>query len=271
MKNYPVGTAVTLRIPLIDLNGDPVTPTGLFARVTDEHGVERVPEAEVAVSEGATDVEFTVPASANALPDGAVDGARTVTIRIETDAGTFTSEETYLLLAPVRLVIMDNSFQTYEQAVLEASRIPGLEGFAGASKVEQTRALMEAYRRLTKLGYRVRRPEDVDPQNVMYELGSYYQTITPRRWDALTLDHYLTQLPEPFRQALRRAQVVEANEILRHDPIGEKRRAGLLSESIGESSMMFRSGVRPLDLGVSTAALNELAGYVEMRMTLTRA
>ena len=53
------------------------------------------------------------------------------------------------------------------------------------------------------------------------------------------------------------------------DVIGKRRQEGILSETTGESSMMFNS--RPaLDLPICRAAYRELAGYIYRRVGLVR-
>jgi hypothetical protein len=111
-------------------------------------------------------------------------------------------------------------------------------------------------------------PELLDMQS---RIAPHYKAdITPRMWPLMTEDLF-AQYPEAFREALKRAQVVEANQILTGDGYASRRKAGLMSESVGESSMMFKAGVRPLDLGISREALDYLTGFLNNRITTTRA
>ncbi|SER26029.1 hypothetical protein SAMN05216548_11410 [Faunimonas pinastri] len=282
MHTFPAGVAVNVVIPLIDLNGDPVTPTGLRARVLDQNGEEVVAFSDISFETGATDIDIMVKAATNTLApfpdqkqDGTFDeegilqattGARTVELEITTEGGVFTTGQTYLLQARNRFVLLRNTFQTYEQALIHVSTMPRLAGWNAATDMERQNALVEAFRRLTRLGYRVQRPED---QDIMYRAAVADDTVIPatlwRYMDAELWQRY----PSRFRLALCKAQVAEADEVLQGGTANAKRRSGLLSESIGESSMMFRSG-KPLDLGMSSAALEYLAGYLEFRVTTTR-
>ena len=267
MKTYPVGVAVTVTIPLVDFNGDPVTPTGLSYVVYDEF-MDDLADADVPVEEGMTDVAITVLGDANRLASGATAGIRTVVLEIVTEGGTFRVDQTYKIRSNINLVLLTNSFQSYGLAQLTASDMPRLFGWEGADDAARQGALIEAFERLTRIGYRVRRPQDIDFQNTIGEINDLEDIIEPRAWPVMDPSRW-NNLPQHFRKALCRAQVLEANEILRGDVVGEKRRSGLLSESIGESSMMFRSG-KPLQLGISGPALEALTGYVNIRMTLTR-
>jgi hypothetical protein len=264
MQTFAAGTTVRVTIPLVDLNGDPVTPTAIEAAVNDQDGTPIVPPYVVAFTPGDTDVEITVPADKNQITGPA--GARTVFLEVTTADGVFELFETYLLRGAVRLTVPTNSFQTYEQALVEASLMPPLTGWNAASAIDRKNALEEAYRRLSRIGYRVWRPEDVDAQN--YYVPDELDRIEPRLWPIMSLDRFL-KAPAHFRKALCRAQLQEANEILSGDVVSQKRRQGLLSESIGESSMMFRSG-RPIDLGITTETRAHLTGFIDLRYTVTR-
>ena len=266
MQTFLAGTDVTVVIPFKDLNGTDVVPTGLSYRVSGQGGDVLLADTVLPLPTGA-EVEIKIDGALNQI-DPLMD-ARIVTLSMMTNAGIVEVEAVYLLAKATRLAIMVNSFQTMAQAHLEAAQMPNLVGWAGATDVERATALVEAFRRLTRLGYRIRRPEDLDAQNVIRDFVDT-KTIEPRLWPVIDEERWLSSLyTDEFRLALRRAQVAEANEILRGDRVNEKRRSGLLSETIGESSMMFRVG-KPLDLGISAAALQYVTGFVQTRMTLTR-
>lgn len=264
MKAYPVGVAVTVTIPYLDFNGDPVAPTGVTVRILDQDGVVLYTDTSVAVASADSDLTYTVSSAYNLLKADESAGARTVEADIQTAAGIFPASVSYLVRANKRLVPVSNSFQTYEQALVAASQLPSVAAWEAADPEDRKNALEEAYRRLTAIGYRIRAnevQEDViDDQD---------HIVRPTRWPSMTISDW-NKLPAKFHAALRRAQVVEAADILTNDPAEYKRRLGVLSESIGESSMMFRSG-KPLDLGISAAALSQLTGYIEFRITTTRA
>ena len=265
MKTYPVGVDIAVTIPFIDLNGDPVTPTGLSVRVLDEDGNQVMPPTSVTLTPGETDLTHTIGSAYNSLATGVIKGLRVVELSMTTSGGVIPSVVMYMIQRNSNLVILDDSFQTYEQALVLASQMPALIGWDGATESERKNALAEAFRRLTTIGYRIRRPEDVDTQNTIPDTD---EVIQPRYWPIMTLERW-GLLSDRFKIAIKKAQIAEANEILRGDIVGDKRRSGLLSETIGESSMMFRSG-KPLDLGISASALSYVTGYVETRITITR-
>lgn len=267
MKTIPVGTPVTVTIPFQTAYGEPVVPTALSVRVLDENEAEVVGATSVSFAPGDTEVAVLVSGPNNTLSVGAIKGYRLIELTMTTDDGTVVTSTDYMIATATRLVVMVNSFQTFGMAKMLSSEIPGLVGFSQASEDDQIACLVEAYERLTRLGYYVKWPRDEDQQRYI-DLNAV-ERVAPKRWRVIDADEFELIFPAPFKQAIRKAQIVEANEILVGDAVSDKRRSGLLSESIGESSVFFRTG-RPIDLGISRAALEYLTGYIDVRMVTTR-
>lgn len=269
MQSFASGYDVTLIIPLVDLNGTAVVPVALSASAIDETGATVMGATAIPVTLPMTSVSVTVPAASNTLAAGVLTGARTVTVAITTAQGVVPATASYLVKAPLVLSVPSASFQTYEEALVESSTMSHLTGWASSSADSQKISLIEAYKRLTMLGYLVRNNEN--NYNVMDFMPGYNivgEAISPRHWTDMTLSKF-NSLPARFRTALKRAQIAEANEILLGVDTTGKRRLGIMSETIGESSMMFRTD-KPLDVGLSSAALKHLTGYLDTRVTLTR-
>lgn len=267
MNVYPAGLAANVVFELVDLNGAPVTPTALSYRVEDDAGGEIVPDTVIAVPTSGP-LTISVPAPVNTLAPGKTDGLRTVVLSVTVDEGTFEVSESYLLRGRTRLVVLENSFQTYEQAILLSSRMPGMTGWNAAGVNDRTVALMEAFTRLTRFQYRIKRYDEWENEQD-YLLPREEEIITPLRWSTLTLGEWGSILFGRFRTAISRAQIAEAADILSYDPVNEKRRQGILSETVGESSMMFRSG-KPIEAGICKSSLNELRGFLYTRVMTTR-
>lgn len=260
METFVAGADVTLTIPLQDVNGETVTPTAIEVVVLDEDENELARWSHPV--EGVSgEIEVLVPAAYNSP------GVRTVELTLTTAAGEVTQLAVYALRAPTRLVVLQNSFQTWGRALAEAGDMPNLLGWEGAEDFERQTALIEAFRRLIRLGYLVRWPREIDDMRYLTEID---RRIAPQHWATMTHEQWSTWYPETFRAALRRAQIAEADQIIGGDRIGEKRRAGIFAETIGESKMMFRMG-KPLDLGVSAQALQHVTGFVDLKMTTGRA
>jgi hypothetical protein len=110
-------------------------------------------------------------------------------------------------------------------------------------------------------------PEFPDMQSVLFP--EYTSGLSPRMWPMMTPDLY-ERYPVQFRDAMMDAQIIEANQVLAGDVIGDKMRSGLLAWTVGESKMMFRSGVGPLQGRLSRDTMNRLTGWLNNRVTLTR-
>ena len=288
MNSYPAGNSVTVSIPFLDDNGAAISPVGMTLSycVLDEY--ENIVQAATPLTApGTTDVavSITIAGADNTLPPphpnySNMDAAgnpiittkalREVQLTMTNATGSYVSKVQYVIkAADAQLVLLQNSFQTYNQALLTSCDLYNLTGWNAAVENDRIAAMQMAWLALTKLGYFVRWPRDPDAQNYLQWMDSRNEIIIPRLWQAMTTQRWLTYYPETFRSAMRQAQVVEADQILKQDPLTLKRLAGVFSEKIGESTVMFRSGI-PLDLGISKQALALLRGYVNIQYTITR-
>lgn len=265
MQIVPIGVTARVTFELIDANGDPVTPTELSVAVRDKNDVVLMEES-VSFDPGDTEVVISVPQSVNHTD--AADDIRAITLTVTTADGTFDLDKFYLLRGSVRLEILKNSFQTFASAKLIAAQRERLIGWENANDFSRQNALAEAFRRLTRLGYRVREPSDIYMDRI-HAIDGHDIYLDPRSWPLMDMPRW-ESFPEHFRKTMNAAQVIEANEILRVDPIADRRRAGLFAETIGDSKMMFRPGLKPLDLGISPVTAQELTGFLELRLTTTR-
>lgn len=170
-----------------------------------------------------------------------------------------------------RLVLLQNSFQTFNAALLTANSMPNLASFPVAAENDRIMALQEAWNRLTRLGYLVRWPRNPDAQNYLNWNDKRNEVIAPRIWAVMTISRWFTFYPQVFRDAMCRAQVSEADAILTNSVIEQRRAAGIVSETIGESSTTFRKTKSIADsLGVSKRTLDYLTGYVDIRHSIGR-
>lgn len=285
MNSYPDGTAVTITIPFLDLNGVAVAPSALSYQVLDETETIVQATTSVALTDGAAEVSITIDGAVNKLPapvqyfvNGAPYGNPTVTttgirevqLSMLTAAGVLTTKVQYLIRASdAQLILMGNSFQVYNLSLITASMQPNLNAWPLATEQERINAMVIAWQNLTKLGYFVRWPRDPDAQNYLNWYESRNEVIIPRLWSVMSPARWFSYYPEIFRAAMRQAQVVEADQIMYNDPILNRRLSGIFSEKIGESSTMLRSQ-KPLDLGISRQALACIQGFVDLRMKLSR-
>jgi hypothetical protein len=233
-------------------------PAEVFWSLHDAEGVQLLAEAALdPLAIGEEKLTIKVPGANNTLASGETRTIRVVRARVRlpsvSDAWV-TYESYYIVAAAEELQLQVNSFQTMGQALLASSQMTGIDTFMGASRQDKTRALIDAWKSLVTLRYHTVTDETTqnritdfpgsDPGDLKLMSAQEFQSLDPR-----------------LIEALRRAQIVEADYRLSNGGIDQHRRAGLISTSIGEVSQMFRMG-KPMDLAVSARALRELRGYV---------
>ena len=267
---YPANTPASFTIPLTDGAGNPVSPVTVTWNVLDEDGGQLNDSAVILnVAPGTTSIEINVPSDLNALVEGQIRGVRVVAI--DFDGLGLSTSVSYMVERTAALVVMTNSFQTYERGLVTRAELgQALPAFDSAVKNRQVAALETAFRKLCRIQYKfalsgdprnyVNWDEEIGVDHRIYRVVRDISLITPDEFAAFT---------DGFKSALRRAQIVEANAVLGGDPITEKRLSGIVSETVGESSMFLKSAA-PLTLPVSRAAFTELTGYVYRRFALAR-
>ena len=269
MNTYLDAQDVVFAIAHANADGGALTPTGISLSVYDEedelvHGpVTPTP----AVGAGPTSV--TIPGSANTLAEGEINGARRVRVTITTSGGSFLIPTFYLIKSEIMLIVPSNSFQSMTGALSKALIVSEMTAWDAAGETERTVALMEAYRRITQQTFRAEYTS-VDSMRIITWPGESANSaeLGASTFAAMTRAEY-DELPILLRNALALAQVAEANDILTADPIVDRRRAGLLAESIGESSMMFKT-MKPIDRGLGTRAMSYLRQFLISRVKIGR-
>lgn len=210
--------------------------------------------------------KVTVPLALNTIPDGATRSMRIVRLRFRpsgASAGFVEAEASYAVVPDAELVIQKNSFQGYGEAMLLASEMSNLPGFEGASRELRVRALADAYRALVRLRFDIPEPENNQSRIVDFPGAD------PGALKEMSAAEFATLHPH-FLDALRRAQVIEANDILNvQTGIEEKRRQGLVSDSVGETTQVYRKS-KPLQSSICARAMQELRGYVVHSLRMRR-
>lgn len=270
MRDFLAGEDVTLSIELLGSDGSLLVASAATYRVLNHEGVVVVEETAVPgfIAE-ASEVSITIPAAINeiAIPtDPALvkprsTETRSVQLLVTTDTGRVLIEEIYQISLIERLLVPYRSFQTYAGAVMVASGLTDLANWKAASREDRIAALFEARDNLCRLGYRFN-PSDVpDWQSRIQwdfqvtQLGDY------------TASNY-AGLPSVFKEALCKAQVLEADFLLGGGAMGS-RIAGLTMETIGEVSQRYRT-TQPARYPVCTRALQVLSGYIIFGRQLAR-
>lgn len=291
MKFYPENYDVAVTILFTDLNGDAIVPSEITAVLYDGEDQVVSDLGSVVFDPGESQVIVTVPAAFNVLEEGQLNAARILRVVLSTDAGEIRRAVSYIIESEFRLVLMKNTFVTYESAEIIARDIPRLNGWLQGSEDERHAALVNAFNRLIRIPMKFR-SEKTDikigadrwgygysvyggPGHIVYDWSKdltghrdYEYTIIPREaWPEIPAETFLA-FPDFFRKAVRAAQVVEAADILENDVTQRRHRQGIISETVGESSIMLRGG--HLEIGLSSRALEYLSGHVHYNFRVER-
>jgi hypothetical protein len=258
-QQLTAGKAGNINITLVDDNGAAVQASAVSWTLYDEAGNELftgtvagfVANAAVATV-ALTDVQTTITTPT---------AAREIILSCTTTAGEVEVREAFLIVSSAPLQVAVNSFQTATETVLTRSEFAKLDGWDRATKQMQRAAMIEAYRRILRVQLQLHAVPDT------YNRVAWFERKVPL--SRLSADEF-NSLPEGFKRAVKRAQLVEANILLGGDKVGDKIKAGIVSETIGESSMFFNS--KPyLNLPISKQAYEELKSYVRLVVEVARA
>ena len=265
MNFHLEGQLVEIVIPFTDVNGQAVTPTDITATLYDGEDNLIMSFGAVVFDPAEVETKLVIYSSLNTLQGDELQEVRRLEVKITHAGGSFTRSHSYAIEAEQSLRIMQNSFMTYETALMQSQSFVNMTAFASDTEVRQRAALVEAFRRITKLSmvYSI-----LDPENVVqdtYRLGV-------STWHYINADAFQTQFPSHFKRALRAAQLAEADELLQGNVVAKKHAQGIVSETIGESSVTLRAGFSGVgSTGIGAAALAHLSGYIDRTVKIGRA
>lgn len=262
MKFYPENYDVAVEVGFVDLNGAAIVVTEVTAAVYDGDDQLVVDFGSLPFDPAASSTTITVPAALNLLEGDELSATRVLRVALKTAAGTVRRAFGYIIEGESRLELLNNTWVSLEAAEALARDMPGLKAWLAASDDQRAAALINAYSHMQRIQLRFTWPlrdgEDRREETI----------LRPGAWTELTVDDFLS-FPREFRRALRMAQICEADKILTDDPLQSRHRAGVISETVGESSVMLRGG--KLELGVASETLRYLSGYVYYSVTVARA
>lgn len=275
LGNRTASQPSTFVIPVTDEAGNKIDGVSASWELFDERGNSIDAGAVTDFDAAADSVSFEIEAASLDLPAGQVSAGREIVVFLNlVDDSVAEVRDYFLVVSPQPLAIMTNSFLTYPEAIALRMEFGQLTGWDGQARTIQSSALAQAFRNLCKMSFKVPGYNGtLDNQKKAYwGTGSdapfwdrggrrvRVATLTAEDFDAL---------PEAFRRALQRAQLAEANVLLGGDPIGDKRKAGMISETVGESSAFFNS--KPyLNLPISRQAYDEVQRYVYLKVGVLR-
>lgn len=265
---YPEGSEIRLSVSLQDLGAVTTVSAELFNEdETKIHDFASIPITDE------ISVEFVVPTALAVVSDGFTSEGMSVRVEITTAAGAqyrmiyFGIEKQNTLLVP------NNSFMTYTAANAGARALLFATGWQTASDASRKAALAQAFHKLSRIPYQFDR--DLLPHGQALELmGDYFGdaprdkiVLRPRVWEAMSAETFRS-LPAAFRTALAMAQLAEAEDMLRGEGVEAKARAGIVSETIGESSIRLNTRRLVSELASSTAQF--LRGYIYYSFRIVR-
>lgn len=257
MNSYLPGQALSLAVSLVDRSGAAVQATAVSFRVLDAAGLEvQAPVPVTIATPPVSSVTLEITQAANTLVAGVTSAARAVEITVTTAAGKFIQMDYYVLMAGDGLEVGQNTFATMTEAVAIAFDMSWMDGWHASTIDARVGALKAAREDLCRLTYRYS-PED-DQTRIVHSPDLF--TIDLKDYDATEL----ATLSAGFRQALKRAQVIQADYRLAGSTTERQREDGLMSRTVGESSEMYRPGMGPIKYPVCKAAMAALSGYLEM-------
>ena len=267
MLNYKPNTSAKLTFSLQNEDGVFLTPTSLQWRVLDEAEAVLQDWTSVNSLPASSELEVTIPQTLTFLIAPAVRGIRTVEVEVTTASGTYVLTESVLIQGATALALGINTFNTYAQAMLESENyVPdNIAGWSGAVREDREKALIEAYRRIMML------PIGVHFDNMQSRLSQdafIARNFGPSMLRDMTPEQ-IAGLHAPMLTDLRRAQIVEADEILNVDVAAQARNDGVTSITVGESSQTFKAS-KPLLLGASIRTINILQRWVRFGARIER-
>lgn len=280
MDVFSAGTAVTLSVPLQDKSGNPLVVSAIEYRVTDENSVELVAASPLAgFALGMDTALITVAAAENTLSVGVARGMRNVILKCTVGGNSIYLHVSYAIEDADPLVVGTNSFMTYSQAEFTALSLPNLDSWNAADEQSRIAALMDARSHIVQLSFTPLNSNvnwGQDSLNFIPEgaydtdyIGNSSMFLFNGNLDLLRPEQFKS-LPTRFVDALKKAQVTEADALLGGNSIEAKRREGLVQDNIGESRQTFRQS-KPLELPVCRRALGYLSYFITFSKRIGRA
>ena len=238
------------KTPDIDEENTPESSPDAPTRTNQSEELPTYPEEE-----NVENFVVKIDKSFNTLGENEQLGYRRLVLNIETKTGTAIQFIEYLLVGLVELTPMVNSYQTYGEAQLTAAKISGLQDWQEVPTEDKVSALITAFNKIGKLNFVI--PSDDDCGMEIPNLNK------------LSIEEFKA-LNSAFVEAIKRAQVVEANSVSGYNAAEEMKRGNILSYTIGETSQMFKTGNTYVST-LSSDAMDILDGYIVRKIRIARA
>lgn len=262
IANVSAGTDARLTIATVDDAGNAILGVSATWSLYDQYG-DIVTTGPVDSYADNTSVTFEIDKQYITI-DSNTEGREIVVFVKDADGDVTEVRDYFLIVNNTPLEIMVNSCMTYAEALAVRTDFGELAGWDAADADTRAAAMRQAFAHLSRIRFKVpgvSRFNHVHTDELYTKSYFHLQRATRIDWDESNAD---------FRRCMKRAQLQEANNLLGGDPIGKKRAEGIISETIGESSMFFRS-TPYLNLPISRQAYDEVKGYITLRVDIARA
>jgi len=265
MKTYDAGESFALKMDITQVD----VPTSATYRVVDHAGVVLVPDTPIEVYGDDEHLEIVISSDLTQVAAGERRKLLRVMLTVVgQDDELFKFSESVLIQALNKLLIPAESFQTVDEASMIAMDVFNLPNWEVANRELRRKALIESAHRIKRISFNLTDShvgqDYIEHPNWLLtdDSGAY------AGFDAMTEVDF-NALPTLFLHDLKIAQVVEADAVLGLETPESKRASGVLSDTVGETSQMFRSG-RPIDLPVSKRTLRYLSRWMLNRWSIGR-
>lgn len=274
IDTYRSGEAVSLSFSFNILDIQSATYT-----VKDSEGSILISDQPIEITEGQMSIPVVVSADHNQLSEKERD-LRHVIVKATASGLTHEERKMYVLLNNFELLIPGQSFATVADAQMQAIDMLNGDTLLADGEGLMRKRLIEATRRVKTLPFSIRKILRIDfdryerPQNMLnvYDIpwgadGVYRHDLVD--WERMTQEKF-DELPDYFKEALMLAVVNEACEIANGNDVAAAREDGILSESIGETTNMYRTG-KAANVRVARSTWRLLTSYINNRMIVRRA
>lgn len=274
IDTYLSGESVSLSFSFNVLDIESATFT-----VTDSVGTIFVENEPLEVTHGQMSIPVVVSSEYNQLTDRERD-LRYVIVKAMASGLTHEERQMYVLLNSFELAVPAQSFATVADAQMQAIDMLNGDTLLADGEGLMRKRLIEATRRIKTLPFSIRKILRIDfdmydrPQNMLNVWDIPWGADGVYRcdrvdWEQITQEQF-DDFPDYFKEALMLATVNEACEIANGNDVAAARADGLLSESIGETTNMYRTGT-PAEIRVSRNTWRLLNSYINNRMIVRRA
>lgn len=255
IETHPTGSEKSVSLAFVDQAGSAVTPVTASFLVSDESGTE-LDSGSVSLAGSPTSADITVSALNNTLAADEWRAYRRVLVEFtDASSNTYFVKSEYFITAVDTLIVGKNSFATWGKLQVIAADLGCLDMFHSVTEAELNKALIGAWVNIGKLSLSLH--SGIDQDRIHHVNGGIFFSQSTYDLDA----QQISDLDEKVYRALLHAQCIEAEFLLGGNPVEDRRRSGLLSDSSGESTQFFRTRV-PLRLPVCVDAAVALGQYL---------